>query len=97
MTNLVTRKGQQLQLNGNLLSGDTYAIKDFIKTYLGGKWNGNEKAWEVDTDKLNAVATRGNHIGLRIDNTPQQQTKSSDNNGYCRKCQSYCYGDCSAN
>ena len=27
-----------VEVNGNLITGDTYVCKDMIKKYLGGKW-----------------------------------------------------------
>lgn len=39
-------------LTGNLLTGDTFAIKDFIKKYLDGKWDGQHKGWIVDLEKV---------------------------------------------
>lgn len=40
-------------LTGDLLTGDTFAAKDFIKKYLNGKWDAARKGWVVD---LEAVA-----------------------------------------
>lgn len=37
-----------VKLTGNLLTGDTFKIKDFIKKYLNGKWDGEKKGWIVD-------------------------------------------------
>lgn len=39
-------------LTGDLLTGDTFAAKDFIKAILGGRWDGNRKGWVVDLDKV---------------------------------------------
>jgi hypothetical protein len=39
-------------LTGNLLTGDTYKIKDWIKKYLNGKWDGTRKGWVVDLEKV---------------------------------------------
>jgi len=41
-------------LTGNLLTGDTYKVIDFIKKYLGGKWDGQHKGWRVDLEKVAA-------------------------------------------
>lgn len=35
-------------LTGNMLTGDTFAAKDFIKKNLGGVWDGRRKGWTVD-------------------------------------------------
>lgn len=53
-TYIRTRNENKLQLNGDLLTGDTYPIKDYIKSKLGGKWVADQKAWRVDV----ALVTR---------------------------------------
>jgi len=45
----------KVTLTGDLLTGDTFKIKDWIKKYLNGKWDGARKGWVVD---LTAVARR---------------------------------------
>lgn len=67
MINLITRKGQKLQLTGDILSGDTFAIKSFVKDYLDGKWVADQKAWRINTGKMESILSRSNSIGLRID------------------------------
>jgi len=52
-TNLTNRKGIKLQLTGDLLTGDTFSMKDWIKGKLDGKWVADQKAWRVDVAKLN--------------------------------------------
>ena len=49
MTTIISR-GKTLELNGNLLTGDTFELRDYIKKYLNGKWDGAEKGWRVDLD-----------------------------------------------
>lgn len=39
-------------LNGEYLTGDTYPIKDYIKSNLAGKWDAGRKAWKVDTEMV---------------------------------------------
>ena len=52
-THLTNRKGYKLQLNGDLLTGDTFNMKDYIKSYMDGKWVGDQKAWRVNVEKVN--------------------------------------------
>lgn len=52
-TYIRTRNENKMQLNGDILTGDTYPIKDFIKTKLGGKWIADQKAWRVDVALVN--------------------------------------------
>lgn len=51
MQNL-TIKSKKVQLNGNLLTGDTYPVKQWIKTYLNGKWDADRKGWIVDLGQV---------------------------------------------
>lgn len=66
ITYLTTRKEQKMELNGDLLTGSTFAIKDYIKAYLGGKFDGAVKGWHIDIAKLEKLLGN-NSIGLRID------------------------------
>ena len=95
--NLTTRKNNQMTINGNVITGDTYPVKDYIKAYLGGKWNAELKGWAVDLTKLTAALSKGNSIGLSIDTTaPAASEEPTGVSGWCNKCHSYCYGDCKA-
>jgi hypothetical protein len=49
------RKSTGMQLTGNLLTGDTFQVKDYIKSYLDGKWDAEAKGWRVDTQKTLAL------------------------------------------
>jgi hypothetical protein len=53
--NITNRKGNKLQLNGDLLSGDTFSMKDYIKSYMDGKWVADQKAWRVNVEKVNRL------------------------------------------
>lgn len=92
--NITTRKGNKMQLiNGNVLSGNTYPIKDYLRKYCGGRWDGANRVWIVDADTFNHLLYHSNSIGLRIDNNGTT-TGANGANGLCAKCHSYCYGDC---
>lgn len=98
--NLKIKQTTGLTLNGNKLSGNTYPVKDWIKAYIGGKWNGDEKVWVVDVEKVTNLLARGANI--YVDDNPAPIKSSSANgsarwNGWCNKCHSYCWGDCEAN
>ena len=45
-------QGMKLQLSGNKLSGNTFAVKEFIKAELGGRWDAANKCWTVDPGKV---------------------------------------------
>jgi hypothetical protein len=101
MTNLTTRNGQKLQLTGNLVTGDTYPVKDWLKAYCAARWDKDSKGWLVDLDLLNKHLSRGNSIALRVDDSPaakpRKATGTAATNGWCNLCHSYCWGDCQAN
>jgi hypothetical protein len=44
-------------LTGNLLTGDTFKCSDFIKKYLGGKWDAARKGWIVDLTQVAKYTT----------------------------------------
>lgn len=72
-THITNRKGNKLQLNGDILTGDTFSMKDYIKNRLGGKWIADQKAWRVDVKLVNKwLNTEGAEI--RIDNSVDTQT-----------------------
>jgi len=82
-------------INGKI-SGDTYPIKDYIKSYLGGKWDAASKSWIVDTAKVQDLIDR-KAIGVNDAPVTPVAKKQSRGNGWCNKCHTYCYGDCTAN
>jgi len=47
-----SKMSKGLQLNGNTLSGDTYGMREYIKTHWSGKWDGATKTWTVDGAKV---------------------------------------------
>jgi hypothetical protein len=53
----------KVTLTGDLLTGDTFAIKDWIKKYLNGKWDATRKGWIVD---LAQVAKYSNTDGTTL-------------------------------
>lgn len=98
--NLKIKQNTGLTLDGNKLSGNTYPVKEWIKAYLGGKWDGNNKVWIVDTDKLNSLLARGANIYVDDSHAPVKSNNANGSarwNGWCNKCHSYCWGDCDAN
>lgn len=49
----------KVTLTGDLLTGDTFAVKDWIKKYLNGKWDGQRKGWVVDLNQVAKYTTGG--------------------------------------
>ena len=79
MTNLIISRKAKVTLEGNMLTGNTFAVKEYIKSYLGGKWDGNAKAWIVDVEKVNDLIEKK---AIAIDDTaPVAETKVVGNMG----------------
>lgn len=76
---LTTRKNAKLELNGNLLTGDTYEIKGYIKSYLDGRWNAEYKGWTVNVEKITALAIGANSIGLKFVDAPAEVASKHSN------------------
>ena len=93
-TYIRTRKEQKLELNGDLLTGDTYPIKDYIKTTLGGKWIADRKAWKVDVVLVEKWLDKGTIYTDKNPETRKDTNGSAASNGWCNHCHSYCWGDC---
>lgn len=75
-THITNRKGNKLQLNDDILTGDTYPMKEYIKARLDGKWIADKKAWRVDVNKVNRwLSTPGAEIF--VDNAPAANGKTS--------------------
>ena len=68
-------KRTPVTLDGDVLTGKTYPIKEYIKAYLGGKWTGG--AWKVDVSKVQSLIDRK---AIVIDDTPDT-AKSTTGNG----------------
>lgn len=86
-----------LELNENILSGDTYGAREKIKTYWDGKWDAERKVWIVNPAKVIATLNSKYNWGLEIgsdDTTTNETTTARVNNGLCPHCHTYCYGDC---
>ena len=82
---------KNLNLNNNELTGDTYQVKNFIKTQLQGKWNADKKAWVVNVSEVEYWIEKG---AITVHDAPMTSSKTT--NGICPICKTYCYGDCKA-
>jgi hypothetical protein len=56
-TQIKSHGWHEVELNGNLLTGDTFSCKQFIQTKLNGKWDSNKKGWVVDLDAVKKYTT----------------------------------------
>ncbi len=87
-----------MTLNGNVLSGDTYNARENIKKFWDGKWDAARKVWIVNPQKVMDTLNSKYNWGLAIgDDEPAAHTTAKKSyDGWCDKCHSYCWGDCSA-
>lgn len=90
-----SRKGKGMELNGNLLTGDTYPMKDYIKAYLGGKWDRDARAWVVDVAKVMTLLNRPG-AAIRRTTAPANSSSKINTTTICPKCHTYCQGDCTS-
>lgn len=89
----LTIKRCKTRLNGNLLTGDTYPIKQWIKEYLCGKWDAERKGWIVDLGQIKMWTG----TCIQIDETAVETKRAERHiSELCPKCHTYCYGDCEA-
>ncbi len=97
-----SKMSKGMELNGNVLSGDTYGVREYIKTYWAGKWDAARKVWIVDSELVvKTIQEQGwgfTKVLQIYDSAPESVvTTTPSRNGWCNKCQSWCYGDCTAN
>jgi hypothetical protein len=45
---VILERKYDCKISGNVLTGNTFPIKEFIKRKLDGKWDANQKAWIVN-------------------------------------------------
>lgn len=68
---------KSLKLDGDLLTGDTYDVKNFIRQHCGGRWDKAANGWRVNVDRLMALTEIRNQIGLDIDNSPRPEASKN--------------------
>jgi len=97
-----SRMSKGMELNGNVLSGDTFGAKEYIKAHWDGKWDASSKVWIVNPEKVFSTIKEqawGFTKVLSISEAAPAlatTTRTHGVNGWCNKCHSYCYGDCDA-
>ena len=60
-------------VNGNMMTGDTYQVKDIIKQFFGGKWDSERRAWVINLNDIQ----RWMGIKIKPTTTPLKQSKTS--------------------
>jgi hypothetical protein len=93
MNGTYNHNGNEWTLNGDALTGDTFADRGWIKAYVGGKWDANFKCWRVDVARFDSMVAR--HV-IAVSAPAPAAVSGTSTDGICPKCHSYCFGDCSA-
>lgn len=44
-----------IAIDNNIVTGETYKAKDYIKAGLGGRWDADRKVWIIDLSKVEAA------------------------------------------
>ena len=78
------------------ITGKTYDCRDLIRA-AGGAWQADSKTWAIDADKWAALVARKPILtsGCRIAGAATE-SRAPRLTAICRKCGTYCYGDCTA-
>lgn len=63
---LIIKGTNKVTLTGNLMTGDTYSIKQWIKQYLCGTWDGELKGYIVDLGQVNQFMS-GKYPMIKVD------------------------------
>lgn len=109
MKYMMSRGRDEIILNTETgkITGNTYGMKDVIKSDLYATWNAAEKCWESDklaetVDEYKSYLTRCYKLKA-IDETAAEESKPAYRkafadkvNGLCPRCHTYCCGDCTA-
>lgn len=61
-TQIKSNGWHKVTVDGNLITGDTFKVKDFIRKSLGGKWDAERKGWVVDPELLASHTTESGTI-----------------------------------
>lgn len=64
-TQIKSKGWHDVEIDGDLITGDTYKCKQFIKNYLDGKWDGNLRGWRVDPELLEKYTTSAGTIMVK--------------------------------
>lgn len=51
-TQIKSNGWHDVEINNNLITGDTFKCKQFIKNFLGGKWDSQAQGWRVNPELL---------------------------------------------
>ena len=80
---VVLERKYDCRINGNVLTGNTFPIKEFIKRKLDGKWDATQKAWIVNEQTVQKYLDLG-VIKRRVveESVPLSNSKVAAQSGY---------------
>lgn len=81
------------------ITGKTFDCRDLIRS-AGGVWQAATKTWSIDAAKWAALTARKPILtgGCRIaGQAAPTEGRAVRLTAACRKCGTYCYGDCAGN
>ena len=80
---VVLERKYDCKISGNVLTGNTFPIKEFIKRKLDGKWDATQKAWIVNEQTVQKYLDLG-VIKRRVveESVPLGSSKVAAQSGY---------------
>ena len=80
---VVLERKYDCKISGNVLTGNTFPIKEFIKRKLDGKWDATQKAWIVNEQTVQKYLDLG-VIKRRVveESVPLSNSKVAAQSGY---------------
>ena len=75
------------------ITGNTYPVREQLKK-LGGRWDPRLRVWMVPEDRADDARSA---VSAVTHQRPALSGNTRPQTGLCRRCDSYCYGDCEAN
>ncbi len=64
-TQIKSNGWHNVEITDNVITGDTYPCKQFIKNFLDGKWSQAQQGWIVNPEKLAKYTTEAGTIMVR--------------------------------
>ena len=82
MVVVLERKYECKIINGNILTGNTFPIKEVIKRKLDGKWDATQKAWIVNEQTVQKYLDLGVIKRRVVEEVSLSSSKVAAQSGY---------------
>ena len=79
---VVLERKYDCRINGNVLTGNTFPIKEFIKRKLDGKWDATQKAWIVNEQTVQKYLDLGVIKRRVVEEVSLSSSKVAAQSGY---------------